>query len=98
MVPAVALLFLISSTLTFAQTAPERLTNRAQLITPVSGWIYAAGPAGIEHRSPPDKTSHLVSSKFAPCHLPPFANHADDRGSRQWQAEGAAGNQLASQV
>ena len=94
----VALLFLVLSTLTFAQTAPENLTNRARLIAPISGSIYAAGPAGIEHRSPPDKTSDLVSSKVAACHFPPFANHADDRGSRQWQAEWAAGNQLAAEV
>jgi hypothetical protein len=92
----VAVLFL--STLTFAQTAPESLTNRAQLIAPVSGWVYVAGPARIDHRSPPDKTADLVSSKFAHCHFPPFANHTDDRGSRQWQAEWAAGNQLAAEV
>lgn len=94
----VILLFLISSALTFAQTAHESVTNRAQLTPRISGWIYTAGPAGIEHRSAPYKTTDTVSGEFASCHFPPFANDSDDRSSRQWQAEWAEGNRLAAEV
>ena len=95
---AVALLLLIWNALTFAQTVSESFTNHAQLIPPISEGIYSEALVGMEHRSVSDKTTDSASSEFAPCHFPALANDADDRGSRQWQAEWAAGNQLAAKV
>jgi len=95
---AVALLLLIWNALTSAQTASERFINHAQLIVPISEGIYSEALVGMEHRSVPDKTTDSETSEFAPCHFSPLANDADDRGSRQLQAEWAAGNQLAAKV
>ena len=92
---ALALLLLIWNTLTLAQTASESLTNHAPLTAPISEWIYAAPLVWMEHRSVPHRITDSESSEFASC---PLANDADDQGSRQWQAERAAGNQLAVEV
>ena len=94
----VALLFLISSSVTFAQSAPESFTKREQLTASISKWTHTAGLVGIEHRSAPDKTTDSGNSDFAPCHFLSFANRADDPGIRRWQAEWAAGDQLAEKV
>ena len=95
---AVALLLLIWNALTLAQTASEGFTNHAQLTARTSEWIYTEPLVGMEHRSVPRKTTDSESSEFAPCHFPPLAEHAEDRGSRQRQVEWAAGNQLAAQI